>query len=420
MAAGDYRYIQGFELGDMTKEAGSITTTGGTVTETATNKQTGDYCLRVNRTSAAACNFTHPTNATPANGNTPWPTGLRQMAGCFSLYVASLPSSATDLPIFYVVHFSGNDATITLNSSGQLKLQVVGQSISATIATLSAGQRYLVEWKDDSSATGHQFRVRVDGGTEVASTTGSEAPNDVNGLTFGANHSTASTWDLYFDDVVVVEGTTYTDDLRVAVLRPDVVAADIEATWSITGGDTKRAGAIDEDPPDDATTYISSSTSGQVQRIPIENVTISGTILAVNAVIRVGSNSTTGTRNFTANLRDGTAGTDGASKTLDYDVNGWRKAHHLTPLNDVPGGSGWSQTNLDDVVLRLVKDANTNQVRVTTAYVQAAYLPTTDVSETPLTGGGVGGGTPPTVKVAATTGGALGGEFGAATPEWQG
>lgn len=371
MAAGDVLAMHGFESGDSTKDGLTIVTTGGTVTETATNKQTGDYCLRVNRTSNASVYARWRTD-TPSTS--PFPTGKRAVGICFSLYVAALPSGASDIVICTLSHSGGTDIALRLNgSTGNLSLAMSGGTGSpASVGTLAAGNRYLIELAHDSSGT-QKIKGRINGGASSTEITLVTAANDLFGIELGNNAGTASTFDLYFDDLVVTDTYAFPGDLRVESLRPDITTSDLDTTWTITGGSSKRSEAVDEAPSDDSTTYIETSTATNVQRLELVTKTISGTIKALQPRGRTGSNGTTGTRTMTVNLRDGTAGTDGATASWSASINGWVVPGYPTPLLNVPGGSGWTQTNVDNAVLRFVHNGTAVPVRITQAYVLVAF-----------------------------------------------
>ena len=389
MAAGDVHDLMGFDAVTIGEEAITLTTTGGTVTETATGARTG-ACLRINRTSAAAVTARRETNTTP-----PYNGAATKTPGTILLYLKfdTLPSAKIDVLTLSV--FSGNDLRINVGSGGALTALYVGGTESATIATLSAGTWYRLEIRWDHTTTTHTANVSVDGGTEVQVTRAGTAGVGVNGWRLGTNTTTAATYDLKFDDLLVADGNARLNvAAKVLALAPD---SDVDSVWTITGAAGSRWGSIDERPSDTTTTYINSSTSGQVQRVGFATYTLSGSeaIKAVAFAGNVGSSSTTGTPTVLTSLQNA-AGTDHATTALwNADINGWKVNNTLAHYILAPGSAAWTQTELDGMRLKFTKSADTTVVRVGNAWAYVGITGDAAVTETPLTGGGLGAGVAP-------------------------
>lgn len=164
---------------------------GGTTTEVTTKFHSGNYSLRVNRTSAAQV-WADPV--APFGG-------LRNVSGSFWLYVNALPSGG-DTPIFAIVHNVGSNFYITLNSSGQIKAAQQGLvNISAAAAPLIVpGVWYLISWSHNASTGTADGFVTVNLGSNV-SVNWAQAAENILRMAYGAYaFATASTFDILFDD----------------------------------------------------------------------------------------------------------------------------------------------------------------------------------------------------------------------------
>ena len=403
MAAGDVHDLMGFDAVTIGEEAITLTTTGGTVTETTTGARTG-ACLRVNRTSAAIVTARRETNTTP-----PYNGGTAKTPGTILLYLKfdTLPSAKIDVLTLSV--FSGNDLRVNVSNTGALTALYVGGTESGTIATLSTGTWYRVEIRWDHTTTTHTANVSVDGGTEATITRAGTAGVGVNGWRIGTNTATAATYDLKADDLLVADGNARLNvSAKVLALAPD---SDVDSVWTITGGDATRWQAVDER-PNVNTTYVNSSTSGQAQRLGFASYTLSGTeaIKAVAFAGNAGSNGTSGTRTLTTVLQN-SGGTDHATTAVwSASINGVRVNSTLAHYILAPGSAAWSQAELDGMRLKVTKSATADLVRLHNVWAYVAITGDAAVSETPLTGGALGSGVAPSAVLIGgqVAGGALG------------
>lgn len=352
-----FHELMGFDAMAIAEEAVSIITTGGTVVETATGARNGGGCLRINRTGANSAFARRLTSTAP-----PYPSGKTTGAMVFYLKVNTQPSTA--VTIATLLELSGNDFDLKLSAAGALNGIFIGGTASGTIATLSTGIWYRVEVRWDTTTTTHRAWVSVNGGAETAITRSGTAGVQVDGWRFGTNGTAAGTYDLSFDDLGVIDGSAFLGkDLNIFDFSPD---SDIDAAWTIVGAAGSRWGSIDEQPNDLTTTYISSVTSGQVQRVGFGSYVLSGTeqVEAVAFAGNVGSNGTTGTRTVAVVTQDG-SGTDGSpAATWSASINGWRFPSALQVYNTQPAGGAWDQASLDGLRAKLTKSATADEVRV--------------------------------------------------------
>lgn len=364
MATGDLLFCCGFEClqssisGDGYELNGFPT--GGTVSTVATNARTGGGNLRINRTSANYCG---------AKPLAPIASGKRQYSGVFSLYVASLPS-ANNIGIFDTGPPSGYPI-IYLDSSGHLTATLDGGTPTSTIATLSAGNRYRIEYQVDTSTTTYSFSVRVDGGTPQTATLSGQTAADLAGtwgdlgLGSSASHLTAGNFDLYYDDWIVLDGATWPGDYQARAIYPD---GDVTTTnWTKSGSSPAAtyADGMDEATPNDGTDY-NASTSNTILRVSLGTYTLQTGESCNGAMLwgRIGSNGTQA-RNATVALLDG-SNTVLTSGTWDCAINGWKNPSACITYVATP-----NQAAIDALRLGFTPSSSSRPVWMTAAW---AYL----------------------------------------------
>lgn len=382
MAAGDVIYACGFEALDCAKD-GFIATTGAgsTQTETVGAAVTGGGGLHiVKAASQPSAVEMISNNASPAEQ---FPSGFNKVSAFLRITPVSLPSTGTNM-IARIARYlgAGNDVGLFLTSAGVLTVaDADGAQPSPTIATLSSGTTYLVEFRIDNSTATQVVQCRVNRGTpQTANITSANSP--VDGFYLGSRNNAlgAGAHTTDYDDLVYFEGDVWPTDFHSAVefrvkrVAPDTAPADIDATWAITGGDTKRAQAVDEVTPDDATTYIASSTSGQVQRVPMSAYTLLSdeTCKAIQLKGRLGSTATTGTRTATTVMQSA-GGTDhGTTFLWSASINGWRAENLTAVYRAAPSAGALDATFLaSGWRVKFTKSATADAVRVSTLW---AYL----------------------------------------------
>lgn len=360
----------GFETLSVTTEAGFAATTSAsnTVECIAGAARTGAGGIRITRGSAAGLVYFGIGNSSQP------PTLLNaQMWYGMAIRFSALPSS--DTVVVRIGSGTGVSGYILVNASGNLTCQIQGGSASATVATLTTSTWYWLEILHDVSGTTHTIQARVDQGTsQSANRTGQSATTSRFNI-IGTDVAGGGTYTMDFDDLVIHSSQTAFLPTRrnVVRLRPD---ADVDSAWTITGGDgVNRWNSIDDLTPDDTTSYISSTTSGHVQRVHLSNYTLAAgeTFEGVSVYGRVGSNGTTGTRTVAVNIRT-TADANGTASTWAANVNGWQNNTVARDDANVPGGTGFSQSDMDGLGIRMVKSATTDAVRVSTVWAYVSVV----------------------------------------------
>lgn len=342
----------------------ATTSASNTVDVTSLAARTGASGVRITRGSAAGLVYF-------GTGNSSLPPTLlnSQMWYGIGIRFQTLPSS--DTVILRVGAGTGVSGYINVDNTGRLNCQIQGGTASSAVATLTTGVWYWLEILHDVSTTTHTIQARINGGTsQSANRTGQSATTSRFNI-IGTDVAGGGTYTCDYDDLVIYSSTTsFQGNHKVVHLRPD---SDGNSVWSITGGDgVNRWNSVDDLTPDDATSYISTTTANAVQLFGFPNYTLGDgeSFAGISVYGRVGSTGTSGTRTVAANLRSGV--TDGTASTWSASINGWQDSNVARDYADVPGGTGWSQSNVDGIVLRLLKDATTSEVRVTHATLSVA------------------------------------------------
>ena len=261
------------------------------------------------RTTAPALSFSTPVF-------TPVTTII---VGC-AIKVDSI-SSPTDLMRFYegesVYHVG-----LQIVSSGVIRLNCAGTTLpgESPANTIAAGQWYCVEVKVTIGDSDGAYEVRVNG-TTVASASGIDTRNSGSGLIDrvqfrGWYGSTASIY-VTFDDVYVLDTTgtdnnTFLGSQIVEVVFPN---SNAQSNWSPSTG-TSNAACVDENPSNDDTDYVYSTTVGNKDLYGVTSCTrINANIKGVqlNADARVTDTTPQGLRPL---AKSGASETSGGSYTV--------------------------------------------------------------------------------------------------------
>ncbi len=133
--------------------------------------------------------------------------------------------------------------TLTVLTTGALRIQPSGGETRDSTTTLSTGTWYTVEiWGSSGGGSDAIGALRIDGATEAVSVEGTFTDN-LSVLLFGAGATALG--DHYIDSLRIDEGSDWIGDGRIEALRPN--ASGDETNWSGTFAD------IDDDPANDST-----------------------------------------------------------------------------------------------------------------------------------------------------------------------
>lgn len=365
----------GFDSLSVTTESGWAATTSAsnTVAVSSAGAFTGGGGLVVTRGSAAGLvHFSIGTTSQP-----PTPTNAQNWYG-LRIRFATLPSSST--VVVRIGSGSGTSAYILVDSAGALTCQIQGGTASATVATLSANVWYWLEILHDVSGTTHTVQARVNGGTSQSANRAGQAATTSRMNILGTDVAGGGTYTAHYDDLLIhtAQAAFLANKRKVLVLRPN---GDWNNIWAITGGDgTAQSNSINEITPDDATSYIESTTANGAQLVAMSSYTLASgeSFEGVSMFGRLGADGTTGTRTIAVNLRDGSAGTNGTASTWSASINGWQNSNTARDDPLAPTGAAWDQTLMDNMVVRILHSATADLSRMSTLWVYASVLiPTT-------------------------------------------
>lgn len=392
-------WTSGFELRSATGgvEVDTVTGTAPTIS-TTTARTAGGAAIRFNP--AAATSFV--THRFAANA-------VRSQFARIAFRFASFP--AADVDIFQWYDGTNGFPSVRFFAATS-KLQCrdgAAGLIGSASATLSLNTWYVLQVAYNDT-TGDTVNAYLDG-TQFCT---NGAGGDVGGLgqvRFGL--ITASTADLFMDDIAVNDSTGTADtglpdrDARVAILN--VNAAGDNNLWpTATGGTAGTANnftRVSDLPPDDATTHNGLAATGTTQ-IDDFNVTDSSTagiasgdaVAHVGVGIRVGSTATT-TTSLVARLKGQSGGTTTESASISAAISGWRTGGVVAAGNPQPsanilayvnpqGSVAWTAPALDSIQVGYRANVSQTSVRrVTKVWALVEYVPnpSTPATVTPIT-----------------------------------
>lgn len=234
-------------------------------------------------------------------------------------------------PILGVCDNTQSQCEVHLRADGLLAVYRGGDVLTppvllATGATpLLEGVFYFVEFKTTIHSSAGTYAVRVNGVTDISGSgadTNFTANNSANGVFLGATLASVGTASGSvhhdYDDLHVMDGTggsPYDDflgDARVEALLPS--GAGSNAAWTASAGSNYQC--ADDNPANDDTDYVYSSTAGQRDSYAMSN--LSSPAVAVYGVMTcmTAKKSDAGARTFAPVIKSGSTTWDGATVAL--------------------------------------------------------------------------------------------------------
>lgn len=381
----------GFELNSLTNNV-EVGTVMGAPTISTTTVRSGTYAMRISSlSSGVAMGFR--LNFATAAGNGPY---------FFRVYlrIATLPSAEMT-----IIQLNDTDATttpvvrITLDNSGLLALFDEDGQIGSDSSALSTNTWYRIEIEvDRTPAAGSQVvRARIDG-TEFAGS----ATRDLSAgfLTYNVggnlNSEAQTVGDWFYDDLAVNDNTgsfqtTYPGEGEIIHLRPN--AAGDNNAWTRGGTDSgANWSQTSEVTPNDATDYVESNTSGQIDDYNLDATPAALESTDTINVVQVGcraavSDATGADPDFVLRIKDSSGGTVEESTSLDVNSVTWASPVPLpnTParlskltLYDLPGASttAWTKATLDTAQIGIRESvADAHFARVSTIWLLVDHKP---------------------------------------------
>ena len=295
---------------------------------------------------------------------------------------------------------------ITLNTDRTLSLfKTDDTQIGADSTALDLDAWYVVELKNDASGSGSlEARYKKDGDTTWTTiASGANSNQGTWGFAFIGNFAFAPTVnDVYFDDWKVNDNSgtfqnSWPGDGKIITLRPN--AGGDNNMWGTNAGGAGTSNnytLVDELPPNDATDFVRSRTTNDIDDYNVEASGIAS-IDIVNAVqvnFRATRSSGTTSSAVVARLKAASSGSVTESSPETANSNSWRTNDldtlraYPAPITSYtkPGTSDpWTQTDLDamQIGVRCSSGSGDRYVHVTALWVTVNYTPVTNVTETP-------------------------------------
>ncbi len=283
-------------------------------------------------------------------------------------------------------------AAIKITSSNTLKLFDEDSQVGSASSALSTGTWYRIELRIDTtgSSGSHIVDGRIDG-TSFASSTTRSIGTGVARLGIGINASDNSEVSnnqggFIWDDIAVNKGigtnqNTWPGDGKIIHLRPNTAgsAANWTTNGTCTGG---NYACVDEVTPNDATNYVSETTSDDIDEYNITDSSIgaSDTVNLVSVGVRFSTSSAT-QEDFKVRLKESSSGIAIESTILSPDSTTWTtngtadpKLYPLTAYTRPEMASAWTDTQLDSAQIG-VRDvlSSSGTVRVTALWLLIDY-----------------------------------------------
>lgn len=364
----------GFELQSVTANV-EFTTTAGSPTIDTTTKRSGAAALRCNA-SAAEVYFGKEFSASNVDG----PLYVRTY-----IYIATAPSALTTL-INIGGSTSDNGGRIRLATDRTLELWDLAAKVGSSSSVIPLNEWHLVEiyYKHVGAETG-ELTGKLDGTSFASSTT--LTLTSVDYLTIGVRTSTTA--DVYFDDIALNDSTgtsqnSWAGSGKIIHLAPN--AAGDANLWQKSGGgvgDANNYQDVDEAIPDDATTYLRSTTLNDEDfyNCIASGIGASDTVSLVQVGSRFSSSGSVAPT-FKVECKKTSGGTIAQGTGVAVTTAGWKTnaynspfAYQLTLYND-PDGNSWTQATLDtmQIGMKLTTDA-TPLDWISTLWALVEYIP---------------------------------------------
>ncbi len=298
-------------------------------------------------------------------------------------FYARFPSfPSTGHPIFLGAASGDQGAgfRIDINTDGTLDLVNVADSSTISTAALNTNQWYRIEIRALISETVGELELRLDG-TSEGTLTGKDTVNTNFGkLWFGSRFS-SWTGEVFIDDIALNDTNgsfqnSFPNAGKIFLVKP---SGDDTVTWDPTpSSPATNFDKIDDVPgaPDDITTYTSTSTADEVDKLTLENlgaeVPSDADLILADVYARQGSDGTSGQRQIKYRIWDeADSSTDGPNCSVD--LNGWRIAD--TDEHLVFDLGTRSKTDFDSFKAGYLEASNNTRLkRVTALWVNVEWI----------------------------------------------
>lgn len=293
----------------------------------------------------------------------------------------TLPSA--DNTIFAFTNSVTSVGTVRMNlaitSGGQLKLRTGATTqLGSNSATLNAGWN-LIEIVLNIGVGGSSEVLGAKlNGTVFATSSTLAGLSSIQSAWIGANlqleAQTVGDWS--FDDLAIDSAATYPNPGKIYTLFP--AGAGDSTQWTKVGTAATNWQSVGENPPDDGTTFVESTTGAQVDLYKLTNPGLGSTdtvnFVAVN--LRLNNNTATTLVGVEALLMKNTGGTQATGTQITPNSTVWRtnvanaapNPTYPTLLRSTdPDGSAWTVGEINSTLqagINLSLDSSTNFVQV--------------------------------------------------------
>lgn len=265
-------------------------------------------------------------------------------------------SGIANSPQAMITLFNGNNTQIDLAVDGSNGTLLVRRAGTTTIGTSAPGLIvqgfwYYIEFKVLLSTTVGTYEVRINGVT-VLSGTGANTQGYVTSATAEQIRVGAAFNGALIDDLYMCDGTgsaptnDFLGDVRVQWLAPS--GAGNHTAWTPNTG--ANYAAVNEHPANDDTTYVASSTAGQIDTYAMDDLP-AGTVFAVQTVIRARKDDG-GVRQIAPVFRIGSTDYIGATVSIGDSYQWYTQIYETSPATS----AAWtvSEINAAEAGVKLI------------------------------------------------------------------
>lgn len=196
-----------------------------------------------------------------------------------------LVGSSVSRSISAVLDGTTEQISVRTNSSGVLIVSRSGTTLATGSTVLSTNTWYYIELKFTINASTGVVELKLNGASEIASTSSLNTRNTSNTQWNGVGMQCNSGNNIQFDDWYVLDSstganTTFLGAVRIAPLMP--AGAGNYAQWTPNGG--TNFGSVSEQYEDGDTSFNQSSTANQIDSFVMQDAPSTSTVLAAQVI----------------------------------------------------------------------------------------------------------------------------------------
>lgn len=315
------------------------------------------------------------------------------------VYIVTLPSATNQIININASSTLGASvrASIALTSAGTLVLQnAVPTQIGSASAAINDSNWHMVELRSNTiPASGSRIiEARLDG--SVFATSSVQSQGTAQGYSVGGNlgAEAQTTGEWWFDDLALNDSsgtsqTSYPGSGKILQLYPNG-AGDANGFLVQVGGtigSTNNYTRVNENPPDDATSYNASAVLNAEDLFIVQDSGIgaSDTVNVVMVGVRTADiTASDATSGIKLEIEKTSGGTKLQSANLIPNSTTWHTNGTSSPRNYLiityqdPDGSNWTQTTLDSMQIGYILDTvAVRAVGITNVWASIDYTPAT-------------------------------------------